>query len=194
MDYVDILHHLCYDGNKINLGRKYMNIFVTDPSPYISAQCLPDKHVVKMPLETCQMLSIVCSDKWGHGYGKLHKKDGSEYATDKGAFRNHPCTVWVNESIINTWWLVAHGIALCQEYTHRYGKVHSCEKTIMEVGSMIPLLKPTTPKSFTRAMPDEWKYDETIDTITAYKKYIASKPWVKDNYLRKPDRKPNWIQ
>ena len=64
----------------------------------------------------------------------------------------------------------------------------------MEVGSMIPILKPTTPKSFTRAMPDEWKYDETIDTITAYKKYIASKPWVKDNYLRKPDRKPNWIQ
>ena len=39
-----------------------MNIFVTDPSPTISAQCLPDKHVVKMPLETCQMLSIICSD------------------------------------------------------------------------------------------------------------------------------------
>ena len=54
-----------------------MNIFVTDPSPTASAQALPDKHVVKMPLETCQMLSIVCSEKWGHGYGKLHKKDGS---------------------------------------------------------------------------------------------------------------------
>ena len=54
-----------------------MNIFVTDPSPTISAQCLPDKHIVKMPLETCQMLAIICSDKWGHGYGKLHKKDGT---------------------------------------------------------------------------------------------------------------------
>ena len=63
-----------------------MNIFVTDPSPTASAQALPDKHVVKMPLETCQMLSIVCSEKWGHGYGKLHKKDGSAYFTEKGAY------------------------------------------------------------------------------------------------------------
>ena len=50
-----------------------MNIFVTDPSPTLSARCLPDKHIVKMPLETCQMLSIVCSEKWGHGYGELHR-------------------------------------------------------------------------------------------------------------------------
>ena len=50
-----------------------MNIFVTDPSPTLSARVLPDKHIVKMPLETCQMLSIVCSKKWGHGYGDLHR-------------------------------------------------------------------------------------------------------------------------
>jgi hypothetical protein len=46
---------------------------------------------------------------------------------------------------------------------------------------------------FARAMPEEWKYDDTIDTFTAYKRYIASKPWVKDNYLRMPQRKPDWI-
>ena len=46
-----------------------MNIFVTDPDPLKSARVLPDKHIVKMPLETCQMLAIVCSDKWGHGFG-----------------------------------------------------------------------------------------------------------------------------
>ena len=28
-----------------------MNIFVTDRDPVKSAQCLPDKHVVKMPLD-----------------------------------------------------------------------------------------------------------------------------------------------
>ena len=48
-----------------------MNIFVTDPDPRRSARVLPDKHIVKMPLETCQMLAIVCSDKWGHGFGTL---------------------------------------------------------------------------------------------------------------------------
>ena len=170
-----------------------MNIFVTDPSPYVSAQCLPDKHVVKMPLETCQMLSIVCSDKWGHGYGVLHKKDGELYNTEKGAFRNHPCTVWVNESIENMAWLLRHGMALCKEYTNRYGKVHSCEDTILEAGCIIPFTE-EMPTSFTRAMPDEFKTDRSIDTFTAYQKYINSKPWVKDNYLRKPERRPAWVQ
>ena len=170
-----------------------MNIFVTDPSPYVSPQVLPDKHVVKMPLETCQMLSIVCSDKWGHGYGQLHRINGEPYKTDKGAFRNHPCTIWANESLTNTWWLLTHGLALCAEYTHRNGKVHSCQSTIEEAASIIPLLKPTTPTHFTRAMPDEYKHDTSIDTFTAYKNYIGSKPWAASNYLRDPSRKPDWL-
>ena len=170
-----------------------MNIFVTDPSPYASAKCLPDKHVVKMPLETCQMLSIVASEKWGRGYGTLPKKDGTPYATDKGAFRNHPCTVWANETLANARWLIKHGLALCTEYTHRYGKVHSCEKTLDEASSIIPFSVPTTPTHFTRAMPDEYKHDTSIDTFTAYKNYIGSKPWAASNYLRDPSRKPDWL-
>ena len=58
-----------------------MNIFVTDPSPTVSAQCLPDKHVVKMPLATCPMLSIVFSH-WYYDWGDdlVKKKDGTSYA------------------------------------------------------------------------------------------------------------------
>ena len=166
-----------------------MNIFVTDPDPVKSAQCLPDKHVVKMPLESCQMLAIVASTKWGHGFGKLPKLDGTPYLTDKGAFRGHPCTIWAQE---NYRWLIEHGLALCAEYTHRYGKVHSCQHTL-EHAKMIfpPSIGEVTP--FARAMPDEFKYDTSIDTITAYKRYIASKPWASSNYLRDPSRKPNWL-
>ena len=87
-----------------------MNIFVTHPDPTVSAQCLPDKHIVKMPLETCQMLSIVASKKWGHDFGTLPKLDGTPYLTDKGAFRNHPCTIWAQD---NYRWLIQHGLALC---------------------------------------------------------------------------------
>ena len=169
-----------------------MNIFVTDPSPTVSAQSLPDKHIVKMPLESCQMLAIVCSEKWGHGYGKLHKKDGTAYFTDKGAFRNHPCTIWANESLVNTWWLVAHGMALCEEYTHRYDKIHSCEKTILEAGGMIPFTM-DKPKSFARAMPDILKNNIAISTFTAYKEYLRSKTWVASNYICDSSRKPWWI-
>ena len=49
-----------------------MNIFVTDRCPVQSARNLPDKHIVKMPLETCQMLAIIYSD-WYYGVGKLYK-------------------------------------------------------------------------------------------------------------------------
>ena len=171
-----------------------MNIFVTDPSPTLSARCLPDKHIVKMPLETCQMLSIVCSKKWGHDYGELHRINGEPYKTEKGAFRNHPCTIWANASLENTWWLLAHGLALCNEYSWRYGKIHSCEKTLVEATEIIPPApRPYLPKSFTFAGPNEYKYDTSIDTFTAYKRYISSKPWAASNYLRDPSRKPHWL-
>ena len=79
-----------------------MNIFVTSPDPVESAQVLPDKHIVKMPLETCQMLAVVYS-KWYFNWGNdlLPKKDGTPYNTEKGAFRGHPCTIWAAESIAN---------------------------------------------------------------------------------------------
>ena len=165
-----------------------MNIFVTDPDPVASAQVLPDKHIVKMPLETCQMLSIVGSSKWGHGFGTLPKIDGTPYKTDKGAFRNHPCTIWAQN---NFYWLIEHGLALCAEYTHRYNRVHSCQHTIECADIMFPSCPP--PTTFAFAGPDQFKHDQTIDIFTKYKRYIASKPWAAANYLRDPSRKPDWL-
>ena len=104
-----------------------MNIFVTSPNPRFAAQVLPDKHIVKMPLETCQMLAIVASPEWGYNFGTLPKLDGTPYKTEKGAFRNHPCTIWAQS---NWSWLIQHGLALCAEYTHRYNKIHSCQSTM----------------------------------------------------------------
>ena len=53
-----------------------MNIFVTSPDPQTSAIVLPDKYIVKMPVETCQMISLVYS-KWYRGWGDVLKKDGT---------------------------------------------------------------------------------------------------------------------
>jgi hypothetical protein len=170
-----------------------MNIFVTSPCPKESAIVLPDRHVNKMILETCQMLSIVASDKWGHGYGTLPKTDGTPYKTDKGAFRNHPCTKWAAETIDNAYWLIKWGMNLCDEYTLRYNKTHSCYNTLLQAYYLFPKGKIDKVTSFARAMPDEYKLDDSIDTFTAYKMYIASKPWVASNYLRMPERKPEWI-
>lgn len=175
-----------------------MNVFVTDVSPSKSAQVLPDKHIVKMPLETCQMVSIIFS-KWYYDWGTINKIDGTPYNTVKGAFRNHPCTKWAADNHYNLAWLITHGIHLCFEYEHRYQKRHSCLNTLEEAmvifhnNAKISISEHTNVKEFTRAMPDEYKLDDSIDTFTAYKMYVASKPWVCDNYLRRPERKPDWI-
>ena len=177
-----------------------MNIFVTDPDPCESAKVLPDKHVVKMPLETCQMLAVVYS-KWYFNWGDnlLPKKDGTPYNTQKGAFRGHPCTIWASQSIVNTAWLIQHGFALLKEYENRYNKVHSCQ-TAMNAAEQVfeektgrTLLCHQEATNFAFAGPDVFKYDTSIDIFTAYKRYIASKPWVVNNYLRDPSRKPNWL-
>jgi len=138
------------------------------------------------------MLSVIASP-WYHNYGTLPKKDGTPYKTEKGAFRNHPCTIWAAETVDNAEWLIKHGLELCKEFKHRFHKTHSCYFTLLEAQKIFPKgdIKKVTP--FVRAMPDEYKLDRTIDTFTAYKRYILSKEWVKDDYKNCPDRKPEWI-
>ena len=177
-----------------------MNIFVTDSCPVQSARNLPDKHIVKMPLETCQMLAIIYSD-WYYGVGKLYKQDGTPYRTQHGAFRNHPCTQWAAANQYNLAWLIRHGYALCHEYQARYNKVHTCFDVISQAEMIYHTSFPDEFLSlashkvteFTRAMPEDIKYDTTIDTIEAYKRYLNTKPWLATNYLRIPSRKPSFI-
>ena len=176
-----------------------MNIFVTDPCPIQSARNLPDKHIVKMPLETCQMLAIIYSD-WYYGVGKLYKKDGTPYATKRGAFRSHPCTIWAAANQYNLAWLIRHGFALCDEYQMRYNKTHTCEDVIHQAVRIYNRCFDETVRTayhkvtdFTRAMPEYIKFNTTIDTIEAYKVYLNTKPWLATNYLRIPSRKPSFI-
>ena len=177
-----------------------MNIFVTDPCPIQSARNLPDKHIVKMPLETCQMLAIIYSD-WYYGVGKLYKKDGTPYRTQHGAFRKHPCTIWAAANPYNLAWLIRHGYALCHEYNLRYNKVHTCLDVIEQAERIYHksfdnlMLSDASRKvtEFTRAMPEDLKYNTRINTIEAYKYYLNTKPWLATNYLRIPSRKPSFI-
>jgi len=176
-----------------------MNIFVTDSCPVQSARNLPDKHIVKMPLETCQMLAIIYSD-WYYGVGKLYKSDGTPYRTSHGAFRNHPCTQWAAANQYNLSWLIVHGLALCTEYTCRYHKTHTCHAVLSQAADIYDKCFDDSwsqsyhkVTDFTRAMPESIKFDTTIDTITAYKQYLNTKPWLATNYLRIPSRKPSFI-
>ena len=175
-----------------------MNIFVVDRDPIIAARQLPDRHVTKMILESCQMLSIVFSDHYW-GIGEVLKVDGTPFKTQRGAFKNHPCTKWAAENVNHCAWLIQHACGLSEEFRKRYGKFHGLHKSVFgtkklfhrETGDNITVWQNTT--SFARAMPDVLKYDETIDDVEAYHRYLNTKTWVYNNYLRLPSRRPDWI-
>jgi hypothetical protein len=140
-----------------------MNIFVLDENPQIAAQMHNDKHVVKMVLETAQLL---CGVHW---------VTDSQYSIPyKLSHKNHPCSIWVRECIENYIWLCDLGLSLCEEYTHRYGKRHKSQDIIEWALVNKPELKENgdiTP--FVLAMPDECKKTSAVDSYRLY--YITHK-------------------
>jgi len=132
-----------------------MNIFAVNENPKIAARELCDKHVVKMILESAQMLCAPFE---------------SGTAPYKRTHYNHPCTKWIRESVENYEWLLTHAYGLCEEYFWRYGKVHKsldaidwCDNHCQELNLPNRILTP-----FAQAMPDEYKND---DPIQAYRDY-----------------------
>ena len=176
-----------------------MNIFVVHEHPVEAARMLPDKHVTKMILESAQMLSLVFSDHYW-GIGEVMKVDGTPFKTAKGAFKNHPCTKWAGANINNCAWLIQHALGLCDEFNLRYGHLHNLTKSLFETkrlfhretGEVVTCFESVT--NFARAMPDDLKYDDTISDVEAYHRYLNTKEWVYYNYLRKPERRPAWLQ
>ena len=175
-----------------------MNIFAVDTDPIMAARMLPDRHVTKMILESAQMLSLVYSNHYWD-IGTVSKVDGTPFKTAKGAFKKHPCTIWAAESIANCAWLIQHAVGLCDEFNIRYGHQHKLTSSLFEAKKLFhritgrTILDHQLVDGFARAMPDEFKLDNTIDDVEAYRMYVASKPWVADNYLRIPSRKPDWL-
>lgn len=132
-----------------------MNIFYLDNDPAKAAEYHCDKHVVKMILETAQLLSTT---HWFFG--------GS--APYRATHKNHPCSIWARESSQNYQWLHRLGVELCRVYTDRYNKTHATEKVIAilkELPNGIPNTPFTTPAL---AMPPEYK---TNDPVESYRKY-----------------------
>lgn len=163
-----------------------MNIFVTEADPVLAARGLPDRHIVKMPVESVQMLVSACLRNGIQP--DVTTKAGGQH---RGGYPHHPCTRWVGGSLCNAVWTHQWGKALCAEYTHRYGRVHFAQGQLDQLQPHLLHLPnhPVTP--FVRAMPDYLRNDSTIDTITAYRRYLRDhKPWA--SWHRAPSRKPDW--
>ncbi len=157
-----------------------MNIFVLDYDPTIAAQYHCDKHVVKMILESAQLLCtahhVLDSQKHKYLYKKTHV--------------NHPCAKWVRQSMYNYDWVYSLFVALCKEYTHRYGKKHLCETKLLDVLAVPPSNIPTCLLTdYVCCMDDQYKISK--DPVENYQNYYKLSKAGILNYTNR--EKPDWI-
>jgi hypothetical protein len=163
-----------------------MNIFRLDDNPVTSAQLMCDKHVVKMIIEYAQLMSTAHRMLDGTEYydktknGRKIKRwrlepTAQEELLYKASHVNHPSAIWVRENSENYRWLYKHFRALCEEYTHRYGKTHLTEQKLKGQLWFAPKnIDQTKYESvLPQCMPDECKRDNVVDGYRNY--YVKEK-------------------
>jgi hypothetical protein len=137
-----------------------MNIFLLDWDVKKCAEYHCDKHVVKMILETAQLLC-----------GVHHMTEQvTEQVPYKLSHKNHPCAIWARESLTNYLYLCELGLELCKEYTYRYEKRHKSQDVIEWC---ITNKSQISDKGFTKpalAMPDEYKVSDAVESYRNYYK------------------------
>ena len=140
-----------------------MNIFYLDKDPWKAAKYQYNKHVVKMILESAQMLCTA--------HHETYPSDDIPY---KKAHVNHPSTIWTRQSLQHYYWLYDHMMALGDEYTKRYGKIHLSITKCAEILSDAPRGMRNKPfKQPPQCMPDKYKNECSVQAYWNY--YIGEK-------------------
>lgn len=165
-----------------------MNIFFVDENPRVAAKCLGDKHVGKMLIESCQMLSTVLRS---HGLEVGYKS----------AYENHPMTKWVGQSFAHYEWLLQHAIGLAEEFEYRYGKSHASVFLLPNLiihSGYVPVRGWRNPP---RCMPDQYKldYDDWLKNgdgtpchVASYRKFYQAEKTSCHKWTRREP--PAWMQ
>jgi hypothetical protein len=182
------------------LGKAILNIFYLSPDPKICAEMHLDKHVVKMIIEYAQLMSTAHRvldgqeyfDKTSNGRNIKRWKlsdDIMENGLMKSTHINHPSAIWCRANKQNYTWLNRMWNYLLVEYTHRYGKVHACEKYkdfLYVCPKNISESEFYTP---TPAMPEDCKIFN--DSLSSYRKYYIEK---KQHFAKWTKREiPSWF-
>ena len=151
-----------------------MNIFYLHEDPVEAAKLQYNKHVVKMILESAQMLCTAHHEIMGDDADVPYKR----------AHVNHPSTIWARRSAQNYTWLYDHFVALAQEYKNRYGKDHlsytKCDPYLRFLPGGLPFTGFTQPP---QAMPDEYKSECSVQAYWNY--YIGNKSHIANTKTEK---------
>ena len=165
-----------------------LNIFHLSDCPTESAVWQHDKHVVKMTLETAQLLSqaVRIVPEWRQmcDVKRLYRV----------THQHHPSARWARKSVPNLFWLAKHGIALADEYSHRFWRRHKSLDVIMYVADNIgkfPALEVDDLTTFAQAMPLEFKRDNPVEGYRKY--YLAAKVMPDSKWTHRRSDLPDWL-
>lgn len=162
-----------------------MNIFFLDEDPKLAAQYMCDKHVVKMVLESAQLLCTA------HHISPAIINYPTNITFYKKTHENHPCAVWCRKNQMNYLWLANHAIELCKEYTFRYGKVHKTQPLIIWLRNNFPTIPLSLMSDPPQCMPEMYKRKDVVEAYRAY--YILDKmKKIQCNWTKRD--KPYWIK
>lgn len=164
-----------------------MNVFVLNEDPETAAieQC--DKHIPKMVVESAQMLSTVhrmldgIEERRESKSGKTMVKywklpDSREEFFYKAVHMNHPCTVWSRETSDNYIWHYRHFVALCDEYTYRFGKLHRTDALLRAGLERLPDgINKSSMTPFPLAMKSNPECMFPEDPVKSYKLFYQTK-------------------
>jgi hypothetical protein len=146
-----------------------MNIFYLDKDPEKAAQLQYNRHVVKMILESAQMLCTA------HHHYSEEKGYNNSYIPYKKAHYNHPSSKWCRNNSSQYYWLFNHMSALGEEYTKRYGKKHLSITKCFDALKDCPIGMPVDSEfnQPPQCMPDEYKNKCSVQAYWNY--YIGEK-------------------
>lgn len=163
-----------------------MNIFYLSNDPIGAAKQMPDRHVVKMSFESCQMLANAYYVQ--HSIYSLKNLTAHQLELIKNSFVgfprdvpykishiHHPCSVWVYGSLDNWKWLLEHAKELCRQYILRYAKILSCEVIVNWFSENLPDIASVGLTNPAQAMPEIYKNPDPILAYQYY--YLNEKNW-----------------
>ena len=134
-----------------------MNIFYLSHDPDVAARVMYNRHVVKMILESAQLLCTA------------HHELGNHDVPYKSTHKNHPSAIWTRSNDLSYMWVYEHMIALGEEYKRRYGRTHltidKCRDVLMDPPAGIPSTEWLDPP---QCMPEQYKCGDTVEAYWNY--------------------------
>lgn len=166
-----------------------MNLFASNPCPVKSAHEQATVLLIKMIVESAQLLSTA------------HVVLDGKQVAYKATHQNHPSSIWTRQSKANYLWLFEHFKALCDEYEYRTGKVHKSVEHLKTLSKSPISIEDKPLSEFVFVGPDEFRMKSLTCVHGAYKLYLKQK--YNDWQTRQDKRqmavswgvrqKPSWI-